>query len=294
MVFCRTTLFVLIIAGCASHLAAQEKLPENARKLVESLDQNIEEYKQEYARESDQLSADLKSRVNAATQKTCEKLQEIQNAVASSDLDLAILIRAKIAEIQRNAKINISGQDTTKKPGKPTSSSVASQNEIRKLKTRLKDLEQSLVAQKEQYASEPFLLANIVPGFAIKNCDPHAHTGVRAEVNGRELVLKTHPLNRHTPCELNSRVTLSRAKKHLLQARVSHHPHGDWQLIVNVNGQLIHSEKIGKETVVNGWRDVEIDLSKFSGKTINLQLLNAPNGWRYEHGYWDMVRIVSE
>jgi hypothetical protein len=51
---------------------------------------------------------------------------------------------------------------------------------------------------------------------------------------------------------------------------------------------------IGPKTTKNGWADLEIDLSALAGKQVNLELLNQPNNWSYEFGYWGHVEVVSE
>lgn len=44
--------------------------------------------------------------------------------------------------------------------------------------------------------------------------------------------VQTHPLDRKKPCYLVRELEVPRGKKTLLQLKVSHHPHGDWQLRV--------------------------------------------------------------
>jgi hypothetical protein len=84
-------------------------------------------------------------------------------------------------------------------------------------------------------------------------------------------------------------------KKTKLSLRVSHHPHGDWQLRVLVGGEVIFDQIIGSKSVSDDeWLDVNVDLTKFAGRTIQLSIENRPNDWRNEWAYWNKVKIVSE
>jgi type 1 glutamine amidotransferase len=79
--------------------------------------------------------------------------------------------------------------------------------------------------------------------------------------------------------------------KTLLRATVSHHPHGDWELRVKVNGKIISRAEVSSKTVTDEWLTHEVDLSPYAGKEINLQLENYPTDWRNEWGYWHKVTV---
>jgi hypothetical protein len=51
---------------------------------------------------------------------------------------------------------------------------------------------------------------------------------------------------------------------------------------------------ISKETCPNGWRTLTIDLSKFAGEELKLNLFNQANDWAWEFGYWGGAKIISE
>ncbi len=53
-------------------------------------------------------------------------------------------------------------------------------------------------------------------------------------------------------------------------------------------------EMISKETCSKGWRTLSIDLTKFAGQELKLDLVNQANDWSNEFGYWGGARIVSE
>lgn len=83
-------------------------------------------------------------------------------------------------------------------------------------------------------------------------------------------------------------------KKTHLSLKVSHHQHGDWQLIVKANGETIADELISSKTVNKEWFETKVDLSNYAGKTIDLIINNHPNNWHNEWAYWNEVKIISE
>jgi putative membrane-bound dehydrogenase-like protein len=119
---------------------------------------------------------------------------------------------------------------------------------------------------------------------------------VHHKVFRNQVAVQTHPLDRNTPCVLsNNRVDIPQGKKTSLKLRVSHHPHGDWQLRVLADGETIADQIVGPETVGPGeWLDVSVDLSQFAGRRIPLSIENRANDWRNEWAYWNKIEIVTE
>lgn len=137
-------------------------------------------------------------------------------------------------------------------------------------------------------------VAKLASGWKVSNCGSDMSPGLVNKWNGKENVLLTHPKDKNTPCIISKGVSIPKKSKNILQLAVSHHPQGDWDLIVKANSELLLKKTIGKETVdATGWADIKIDLSKYAGREINLQLLNAANGWFYEAGYWGEIKVVS-
>ncbi len=108
--------------------------------------------------------------------------------------------------------------------------------------------------------------------------------------------VQTHPLDRDKPCVLSSnRVDVPKGKKTYLRMRVSHHPHGDWQLRVLTDGEVLEDRIVSASTVGSDeWLDVAVNLSKFAGHRIQLSIENRANNWQNEWAYWNKVEIVSE
>jgi putative membrane-bound dehydrogenase-like protein len=136
------------------------------------------------------------------------------------------------------------------------------------------------------------IIREVAPGFTT---DALGEGGVAllTEHLGRTGVLRTHPLREGVPCVLRQTVELPRDRKSKLVLSVAHDPRGDWQLIVKANGQKLHDSIVGPKTTQGGWTEISIDLSKFAGQKVTLELLNQPNNWSWEFGYWGKAAIVS-
>jgi len=131
------------------------------------------------------------------------------------------------------------------------------------------------------------------PGWTITDCGPDMDPGVR-EFFGRQNVLLTHPKDRNTPCVLSREVEVPRQGTTKLLLTVTHHDQGDWDLIVKAEGAEIFKRTIGTEPETPRWKTVEIALTPFAGRTIKLELLNQPNGWSWEGGYWERIEVKTE
>jgi len=105
---------------------------------------------------------------------------------------------------------------------------------------------------------------------------------------------RTHPIKRGVPSVLSRKLKIEDDKKTVLRTTVSHHPHGDWELRVKVNGKIISSKEVSSKTVSDEWLTHEVDLSPYAGKEINLQLENQPTDWRNEWGYWHEIKVQAK
>ena len=136
-------------------------------------------------------------------------------------------------------------------------------------------------------------IQKVAPGFRVRNVGERGvvhHTVFRNAV-----AVQTHPLDRKTPSSLVRDLTIPEKRKTRLSLRVSHHPHGDWQLRVRANGKVIADQIVGSKTVAKDeWLNVDVDLTRFAGKRIQLVIENFPNNWANEWAYWNRVAIVSE
>lgn len=132
------------------------------------------------------------------------------------------------------------------------------------------------------------------PGWKMRNCGREMSPGLRAEARGKKNVYVTHPLDKNTGCTLFRTVPVPADKKTTLRLVVGHHPEGDWTLIVKAGGDKLIEKSVGKETSSEGWMTVEVDLSRYAGKSVDLELVNQPSGWNKEGAFWAEIAISSE
>jgi hypothetical protein len=110
-----------------------------------------------------------------------------------------------------------------------------------------------------------------------------------------QIAFQTHPFSREKPCTLKRHLEVPKGKKTILTIRVSHHQHSDWQLRVLAGKELLADQIVGPKTVAKDeWLNVDVDLSRFAGKHIDLTLENRANNWSSEWGYWGSVKVRSE
>jgi len=131
------------------------------------------------------------------------------------------------------------------------------------------------------------------PGWRMKDCGRDMDPGLRREFRGKKNVFETHPLTRGAGCVLSRKAEIAAGKKTTLRLVVGHHPGGDWTLIVRANSKELLKRTVGKDTAEEGWMEVAVDLSPYAGKTIALELVNQPSGWRSEAGYWAEIGLES-
>jgi putative heme-binding domain-containing protein len=141
------------------------------------------------------------------------------------------------------------------------------------------------------------ILDETLPGFSTPKSGVDG-LGLVEKHQGRAFVVRTHPVDRNKPCVLSRRVDVPKDKKTRLALGVSYfatgETTGDWQLVVKVDGKTVHEQIVSAKTTQNGWADVTVNLTPYAGKTINLELLNQPNDWNYEHGFWSRAEVISE
>lgn len=165
-------------------------------------------------------------------------------------------------------------------PGPATESRYSKQEMAKITALQGKDLSKAI----EQFA----------PGWKVAQCGEDMDPGLREQLRGRKNVLVTHPLNPEIGCVISRTVKLPANKDTTLKLVVGHDPRGDWDLIVKVDGKELLRKTIGPETTTVGWVDVSVDLSRYAGRSVKIELINEPTGWRYEAGYWAEISLVSQ
>lgn len=143
------------------------------------------------------------------------------------------------------------------------------------------------IADSEDWQS---VVAKVAPGFDVR------HVGEGGVVFHRQFrnrtAMQTHPKDQGKACQLIRDVTLPAGKSASLAMKVSHHPHGDWQLRVLVDGKVLADEVISSATVARDeWKDIQVDLTAYAGQQVRLVIENRANNWANEWAYWHDVRL---
>jgi putative membrane-bound dehydrogenase-like protein len=134
-------------------------------------------------------------------------------------------------------------------------------------------------------------IQRVAPGFTVKDV---GEGGVRVHESFRNrLAVQTHPLKRGVPSVLSKTVQVPKGQVTTLMVTVSHHPHGDFELRVKVDGKTVSREAVSSKTVTDEWLSHRVDLSSYAGKTIQLQVENVNTGWSSEWAYWHEVKVSS-
>ncbi len=137
------------------------------------------------------------------------------------------------------------------------------------------------------------MLSEVAPGFTVAASGERG-VGLLQSHRGRSVVVRTHPVSPSRACVIRSKAAIPEGMTTKLQLEVSHHPQGDWRLVVKANGRVLHDSIIGKETTQDGWKEVTVDLSDLAGREVLLEIENAANNWAWEFAYWRRIDVVSQ
>ncbi len=156
----------------------------------------------------------------------------------------------------------------------------------------IKTPESRLKARRQQQAAVGRKLAaevqQFAPGWTVRDSGgPGMKPGLRERWGGRDSVLLTHPVSRDKPCVLSRMIEVPRNRRTSLVFAVNNHPKGDWKLVVQIDGEQV----LEKPIQGTKWRQVRIDLSKYAGETVNVELQNHATGWSFEAGYWSRLAV---
>ncbi|MCO8125090.1 hypothetical protein NHH03_25365 [Stieleria sp. TO1_6] len=136
------------------------------------------------------------------------------------------------------------------------------------------------------------IVSRFASGFDLRDVGEGGVVGLETFRN--HSAMQTHPLDQSRPCRLIRDIDVPAGKKTHLTLRVSHHPHGDWQLRVLVGKRLLADQIVSSKTVsADEWLPIKVDLSDYAGQQIRLTIENRANGWQNEWAYWNEVKLIS-
>lgn len=134
-------------------------------------------------------------------------------------------------------------------------------------------------------------IAEFAPEFAA----PRAIHGVMQKRlhQGQAGGWQTHPEERDRPFVLRTVHQFPEEVAQELDLLVSHSPGSDFRLVVRVDGEQIAEQLINDAltTPQRGWASLQVDLSRFRGRTSLVEVWNAANDWSNEYAVWKRVQI---
>ena len=147
-------------------------------------------------------------------------------------------------------------------------------------------------AESDNAAEFQALIEQLLPGYTTAKSGDGGIT-MLADYHGRP-ALRTHPVSKSEPCRLTTTTTLPAAAKVKLRLSVASHEDGDWQLTVNVNGEIRHQSVVKHKGDDVEWKDITIDLSDVAGQPVTIELFNKSNDWSNEFAFWNAAEIIAE
>jgi hypothetical protein len=152
--------------------------------------------------------------------------------------------------------------------------------------------ERALITEPDELTRALSLLG---PDWTLSDCGPDMGApALLGEFRGKSNVLIIHPLARGVAAVLSRSVAVPAEGETVLRATVGHYPDGDWELIVKVDGATVLDTPVGAEMAQAGWREVEVDLTPYGGRTVKVEVLNQPTGWAFEAGYFTALTVGAK
>ena len=74
---------------------------------------------------------------------------------------------------------------------------------------------------------------------------------------------------------------------------MGHHETGQWTLLVKADGKEVLKKAVAAQTSKDGWLEVVLDLSAFSGNQL-FELQGVPSGQGVDVCYWAEVQILDK
>jgi outer membrane protein assembly factor BamB len=131
----------------------------------------------------------------------------------------------------------------------------------------------------------------VAPGWCLISTEQDQQTKLHEELRGdREVFVSlAHP---DRPVRLARQVAVPKSGKTKLRLRAGLQGGENWNLDVRAGGKSILSEKIEPGSTSNGWKDWEVDLSRFAGQTVWLVVEQKADGTRVAHAAWKRLELV--
>ena len=149
---------------------------------------------------------------------------------------------------------------------------------------RLADIQKGLPTARPIDISKD--VAKFSSGWTIVRCGNASEPGLKADWAGKKNVLVTHPVSASLPVVMSKKIEVPARRKMKLNLLVGRHKDGDWNLVVKLDGKQVIKQNIDATSAPEGWAEIPVDLSTFSGKAVTVEITHSATGWNHEEAYW--------
>jgi hypothetical protein len=133
------------------------------------------------------------------------------------------------------------------------------------------------------------------PGWSVANCGQVYFNPGLCDHNGKTNVFLSYPKDQQTPAVVSTTASIPAGKTTHLHVVVGHHPQGDFELILRINGHESLCQHIGKATSDQGWATIDLDLTKLAGQTVKIELLSQSAEYKWwDAAYWAAIELISK
>jgi hypothetical protein len=159
---------------------------------------------------------------------------------------------------------------------------------------RLARIQPHLNAESSDPVQAAKLVAAFAPELTARLQGAPQQVSLLPRYRNRAGVLRTVHGGPEQPCLLTAQLMIPNGRRSLLSIPVSHQENGDWQLRISANNEVIHDSIVGAASAPNGWQPVTLDLTRFAGQSVALEMLHVSNGGENEQAYWGGFDWLTE
>lgn len=132
--------------------------------------------------------------------------------------------------------------------------------------------------------------ATALPGWTLLSGEADKQTRLHADVRGQSAVLATLASSRR-PVKFVRPLNVPQGSRAKLVLKVGHDPDAKWGLDVRVGGDSLLSQTVETSSSDGGWKQFEVDLSRYSGRSEWLSVGQRDVGGKASYAYWRKVDV---
>lgn len=150
--------------------------------------------------------------------------------------------------------------------------------------------DKNVIAWEREPERYGLLVSSLFPLFSCRDAAEGVHA--MKEYGGQQNVLAVKPRSKSDPCVLTAAVHVPESSKTLLALNVAAEAGRKWRLVVKGNGDTLKSQNIESKENID-WQAVEVDLSKYAGKRLLLEVMAATETGTSERAHFQRVEVVT-